>query len=879
MAVVSIVMPVYNGEKYLRQSINSVLNQTFKDWNLIIVDDCSTDSSPEIMKEYAQSDDRIQVIYNKVNSKIPTSLNNGFEKASGKYYTWTSDDNIYEPDAIERMVKYLDEHNNVGLVYSDMKFIDEEGNETGLFRSEPKDIFSNNCIGACFMYRADVAKRVGGYSKDWFLVEDYEYWLRIRNMCDIGHVDGLLYQYRRHGGSLSETKMIQVREKLYDLRLWMVQNMNDKIPVGIKTGLFKEMWLQNSERYDELADIFWNGEMPVDLQWLRRKGKIDMSKKVVLFGAGAFGAKALNYLGEEKVYCYVDNNPDLKGKTVNGKAVKSFDAMKELAKSYQIVIAVDAHKASILAEQLENAGITEYITYLELVNNYKKTELSGQVDWIKTTEKAKNWIINNSIKGEGIINNSQYYKSYPEVTGYYIPTLLRWGFRDLADTYANWLCTIQHKEGAWYDTDDKDPYVFDTAQILKGLVAIYPIKPEVKDNLIKGCDWLLGQITEEGRLVTPSKAAWGNDGVCSELIHLYCLSPLIDAARLFDKHEYENAARKVADYYINNYRDEILDFGFLSHFYSYVMEALCDIGELELAKEAMDKLSKVLDEKGYISAFKDVDWVCSTGMFQLAITWYKLGDIERGNKALTYAAKLQNQTGGWYGSYAVTDNPKPTDKKAYPDYIPDGEISWAAKYYLDAVFYKNRLEFDMQADNFSSFISKDDGRYKVILKEIKSVPKANKKILDVGCGKGRFLTNLLEDVKDSQLYAVDISDKVMKEMTDKIIKQNGTLTQIPYADNTFDITYAVESLEHAIFPDNAIKEMLRVTKDGGKVVVVDKFKKALGMLEIDDWEQWFEDDIFQNAINGTKSSLKIVDKISYDGYDADGLFRAWVITK
>lgn len=118
----------------------------------------------------------------------------------------------------------------------------------------------------------------------------------------------------------------------------------------------------------------------------------------------------------------------------------------------------------------------------------------------------------------------------------------------------------------------------------------------------------------------------------------------------------------------------------------------------------------------------------------------------------------------------------------------------------------------------------------------------------------------------------------MKEMTDKIIKQNGTLTQISYADNTFDITYAVESLEHAIFPDNAIKEMLRVTKDGGKVVVVDKFKKALGMLEIDDWEQWFEDNMFEDAIKDTKSSLKVIDKMSYDGYDADGLFRAWVIT-
>ena len=92
MAVVSIVMPVYNGEKYLRQSIASVVNQTFKDWNLIIVDDCSTDSSPEIMNEYAKADDRIQVIHNEVNSKIPASLNNGFEEAAGRYFTWTSDD-------------------------------------------------------------------------------------------------------------------------------------------------------------------------------------------------------------------------------------------------------------------------------------------------------------------------------------------------------------------------------------------------------------------------------------------------------------------------------------------------------------------------------------------------------------------------------------------------------------------------------------------------------------------------------------------------------------------------------------------------------------------------------------------------------------------
>ena len=85
------------------------------------------------------------------------------------------------------------------------------------------NIFSNNCVGACFMYRADIAKEAGKYSADWFLVEDYEYWLRIRNISKIGHIDELLYKYRHHQRSLSETRMIQVREKLYDLRLNMIQ--------------------------------------------------------------------------------------------------------------------------------------------------------------------------------------------------------------------------------------------------------------------------------------------------------------------------------------------------------------------------------------------------------------------------------------------------------------------------------------------------------------------------------------------------------------------------------------------------------------------------------------------------------------------------------
>ena len=74
MPEISIVMPVYNGEKYLRQSLNSIINQTFKDWELIIVNDCSTDNSLQIMREYQDKDARIHVICNDVNSKISKSL-------------------------------------------------------------------------------------------------------------------------------------------------------------------------------------------------------------------------------------------------------------------------------------------------------------------------------------------------------------------------------------------------------------------------------------------------------------------------------------------------------------------------------------------------------------------------------------------------------------------------------------------------------------------------------------------------------------------------------------------------------------------------------------------------------------------------------------
>ena len=225
----------------------------------------------------------------------------------------------------------------------------------------------------------------------------------------------------------------------------------------------------------------------------------------------------------------------------------------------------------------------------------------------------------------------------------------------------------------------------------------------------------------------------------------------------------------------------------------------------------------------------------------------------------------------------MTDEPKATDRKAYPDYFADAEISWAVKYFLDAVYWKNKLEFDGQAPVFSDSIARDDGRYRLVISEIRET-KAGK-ICDVGCGKGRYLKNLMQEMPAATYCAVDISKNVMQGIKLPVEKKEGTLTQIPYADSTFDLVYTVEALEHSIFPENALRELLRVTKPGGKVVVVDKNKAAMGLLEIDEWEQWFTDELFERMADEEKCTLRIVENVPYEDGVADGLFNAWIMKK
>ena len=208
---ISLVLPVFNGEAYLAQALESIFAQTCKDFELIAVDDCSTDRSPRILAEYASRHPQMRVLRNPQNAKLPASLNAGFRAARGRWFSWTSDDNLLEPGMLARLYDAA-RTESADIVYSDFHLIDADGNPIERVRAgQPQDLVIGNPIGCSFLYRSAVDERLGGYDERLFGVEDYDFWLRAyRAGLRFEVIHEPLYRYRRHGRSLTATRAKQI---------------------------------------------------------------------------------------------------------------------------------------------------------------------------------------------------------------------------------------------------------------------------------------------------------------------------------------------------------------------------------------------------------------------------------------------------------------------------------------------------------------------------------------------------------------------------------------------------------------------------------------------------------------------------------------------
>ena len=213
---VSVVIGAWNGERFLRPAIESILNQTFRDFELIVIDDCSTDSTPQSLREF--KDDRVRVVRNERNLGIAETTNKGIAAARGEYIALQDHDDLSWPTRFECQVAFLNSHPQVGMVGSSCNVMDEAGRLVPHWPVEYEDenlrwalLWRCPFFHTSVMLRRSAIQEVGGYSSDpkYRFAEDYEFMSRVALRHAVANIPQLLGCWRMHKTSASELNASQ----------------------------------------------------------------------------------------------------------------------------------------------------------------------------------------------------------------------------------------------------------------------------------------------------------------------------------------------------------------------------------------------------------------------------------------------------------------------------------------------------------------------------------------------------------------------------------------------------------------------------------------------------------------------------------------------
>ncbi len=239
-SLVSIIIPVYNGEKFLKEAINSVLEQTYDNWELIIVNDASTDSSAKIARDYASSNNKIRLFNHSQNKYRSGALNTGITKARGEFICFLDADDIYFKDKTASQVDFLNKNPKIDMVYSNLEIFDESGGknyrEAIDFKEDPKQLLLD--VSEKFIKPHTSSHIILGYKNDFKIIpscsvmirrevfesvkfdenlktgQDYDLWFQIIGQgYKVAKLPILSYYYRSHPGQITNTKNKETKDK------------------------------------------------------------------------------------------------------------------------------------------------------------------------------------------------------------------------------------------------------------------------------------------------------------------------------------------------------------------------------------------------------------------------------------------------------------------------------------------------------------------------------------------------------------------------------------------------------------------------------------------------------------------------------------------
>jgi len=204
---ISVLTPAYNAEQFIGETIECILNQSFKDFEFIIIDDCSIDSTAKIIKSFQKKDDRIKYFKNKKNLGIAGNRNKGLGLAAGKYVVWQDADDISLPNRLKKQYEFMEKHPKVGICGGYLQFFDETGNR-GVRKYATKDeslrknIFRFSPVAQpAAILRKSCIDEAGKYDLRWPPAEDLDMSFRIGSKHKFANLAEIIIKYREHGNS------------------------------------------------------------------------------------------------------------------------------------------------------------------------------------------------------------------------------------------------------------------------------------------------------------------------------------------------------------------------------------------------------------------------------------------------------------------------------------------------------------------------------------------------------------------------------------------------------------------------------------------------------------------------------------------------------
>lgn len=222
----SVLLAVYNGQRYLRQALDSICSQTFSDFEFVVIDDGSTDSTLTILREYESRDPRLRIV-SRPNKGLTATLNEGLVLARGEFIARMDDDDIALPSRFAQQVEYLRAHPDCVLVGSRVLLIDPDGlpiRESATEQThEQIDAAHLNrgwpVVHPAVMMRTDAVRRVGGYRDQYNTLEDLDLFLRLAEIGRLANLPEVLLKYRQHFSSVTHSRSEQqarIRQAIYD---------------------------------------------------------------------------------------------------------------------------------------------------------------------------------------------------------------------------------------------------------------------------------------------------------------------------------------------------------------------------------------------------------------------------------------------------------------------------------------------------------------------------------------------------------------------------------------------------------------------------------------------------------------------------------------